>query len=152
MNQTEEILSPEMQEFINMFYQPRLSAYSFFKLFFAALYQSGVREITRDFTNFLFEMKKMPKFNELLREIKFRSNGVFIYSNQVEDGIYSLQNVGLLGKTNPSFGRIMLKFTDEVAQEFLDSCDEPEYRNLTEKIVDKMNEQKNKWGLRYERD
>ena len=117
MSVREARLNPDTEKYIELFYEPKLSAYSLLKSFFAKLYKDGKREISRDLVSFFYEMKKQPKFQEILHEIKFRSNGIFYYSNELEDNIFTLQNMGLLGKENPSFAVILLKYNDDVAEE-----------------------------------
>ena len=67
-------------------------------------------------------------------EIKFRSNGIFNYSNELEDNILMLQNMGLLGKTNPSFGIILINYNDIIAKETLDGLSE-EHRDIIKEIA-----------------
>lgn len=146
-NSTEIVLSEETKKYVQLFYEPKISAYSFFKLFFAVLYEEKVVEVTRDFTDFLFEMKRTVKFNDILREVKFRNNGVYVYSNQIEDSIFNLQNVGLLGKKNPSFGKIIIEYTDDVVNEALQSYEQDDIQ-LVREMVGIMKEQ-GKWGLKW---
>lgn len=56
-----------------------------------------------------------------MHEFTFRSNGIFLYSNELEDNIFTLQNMGLLGKENPSFGRILIKYNDSISQEIINA-------------------------------
>lgn len=127
-------LYDDTQAYINMFYTPEITSYGFLKGFFAELYQSGVKEISRDLSEFFYEMKKKPKFNKILSEIRFRSNGIFRYSNELEDDILMLQNMGLLGKTNPSFGIILINFNDSIASETLTELSDA-HRELIQEIV-----------------
>ena len=86
-------LYEDTQKYINMFYTPVISSYEFLKSFFAELYQLGEHEVSRDLSEFFCDLKKNPKYNEVLYEIKFRSNGIFNYSNELEDNILMLQEV-----------------------------------------------------------
>lgn len=127
-------LYAETKKYIERFYEPELSAYDFLKVFFAELYLNGIKDVSRDLVDFFYEMKKQVRFNEILREIKFKSNGVFLYSNDLEDNIFTLQNMGLLGKENPSFGKILIKYSDSVCSEIIESVSE-KYVALIKEIV-----------------
>lgn len=127
-------LYEDTQKYINMFYTPVISSYEFLKSFFAELYQLGEHEVSRDLSEFFCDLKKNPKYNEVLYEIKFRSNGIFNYSNELEDNILMLQNMGLLGKTNPSFGIILINYNDIIAKETLDGLSE-EHRDIIKEIA-----------------
>ena len=136
MSVREARLNPDTEKYIELFYEPKLSAYSLLKSFFAKLYKDGKREISRDLVSFFYEMKKQPKFQEILHEIKFRSNGIFYYSNELEDNIFFFFFMGLLGKENPSFGVILLKYNDDVAEEALDNTPK-EYLDLIEELANR---------------
>lgn len=127
-------LYEDTQKYINMFYTPDISSYEFLKSFFAELYQLGEHEVSRDLSEFFCNLKKNPKYNEVLYEIKFRSNGIFNYSNELEDNILMLQNMGLLGKTNPSFGIILINYNDTIAKETLDGLSE-QHRDIIKEIA-----------------
>ena len=129
-------LSPDTEKYVKLFYEPQISAYSFLKAFFAELHQKGIREISRDLVSFFYETKKDQRYQEILREIKFRSNGIFQYSNELEDNIFTLQNMGLLGKENPSFGVILIKYNDSVSNEVLQNIPE-DHLALIKEVADK---------------
>lgn len=131
---TNVTLYEDTQKYINRFYTPIISSYEFLKSFFAELYQNSVTEISRDLSEFFYNLKNEPRYSEILREIKFRSNGVFIYSNELEDNILMLQNMGLLGKTNPSFGIILINYNNSIATETLNGLSE-EHLNIIKEIV-----------------
>lgn len=118
----------DTQAYLDMFYTPAITSYEFLKGFFAQLYQSGMSKVSRDLSEFFYNLKKDPRFSKILFEIKFKSNGIFRYSNELEDDILMLQNMGLLGKTNPSFGIILINFNDEIATETLNGFSD---ENLT---------------------
>lgn len=127
-------LNEDTERYIKMFYAPEISSYQFLKCFFAQLYMEGLYEISRDLSEFFYEMKKDIRYREMLLEIKFRNNGVYKYSNELEDDILTLQNMGLLGKKNPSFGAILIQYNDEIANEALNMISN-EYRELVKELV-----------------
>lgn len=113
----ESQINNDTTDYLSHFYNPKLTAYEFLKCFFAFLKKLNVEEADRDISDFLYEQKKIKQNSSVLEEIKFRSNGIFWYSNDIEDALFNLQNGGLLGKMNPSFGIILIKYTDkEVAK------------------------------------
>lgn len=129
------ILNNDTQRYIDMFYTPAISSYEFLKGFFAALYRKGETRISRDLSGFFYQLKWKPKYKDILLEIKFKNNGVFMYSNELEDDILMLQNMGLLGKTNPSFGIILINYDDSIATETLESYPKDQL-SLIEEIAD----------------
>lgn len=80
-------LYEDTQKYIDMFYTPTMTSYEFLKSFFAELYKNNINEVSRDLSEFFFSMKKNPKFQDILLEIKFKSNGIFRYSKELEDEI-----------------------------------------------------------------
>jgi len=114
-------MSENAEAYISRFYEPKINAYEFLKGFFACLKRKGMTEINRDLVGFLYEQKKVDKYREVLEEVRFRSNGVNYYSDDVDDALFNLQIGGLLGKMNPSFGVIIIKYTDEEITETLES-------------------------------
>lgn len=127
-------LYDDTQAYINMFYTPQITSYEFLKSFFAELYQHEVKEVSRDLSEFFYALKANPKFSTLLREIHFRNNGIFRYSNELEDDILTLQNMGLLGKKNPSFGIILIEFNEAIATETLNALS-ADFRPLIQEMA-----------------
>lgn len=128
-------LKAETEAYLSRFYEPKVTAYEFLKCFFAFLKKKDISEVDRDLVLFLYNQKQNPENNDVLDEISFRSNGVSYYSDDIEDALFNLQNGGLLGKMNPSFGIIINKYTNEEANKIIDSVPE-EYRKIIERIAD----------------
>ena len=128
------VLYPDTKDYIDLFYSPAMTSYEFLKSFFAALFLDEKTTINRDLTDFFYETKNIPKYTEILNEFKFKNNGIFNYSDELEDGIFTLQNMGLLGKKNPSFGIILIEFTHPIANEALDALTEKD-RMLVQEIA-----------------
>lgn len=122
-------------EYLSRFYEPKVTAYEFLKYFFAYLKKQKVDEVDRDLVNFLYTQKKIQHNKDVLEEINFRSNGINYYSDDVEDALFNLQNGGLLGKMNPSFGIIIIKYTDAEIKETLESIPN-EYDSIIKEIAD----------------
>lgn len=121
--------------YLSRFYEPRVTAYEFLKYFFAFLGKAGVHEVERDLVSFLYQQKQDEVAKDVLEEINFRSNGVNYYSDDVEDALFNLQNGGLLGKMNPSFGKLIVKYTADEVSEIIDSIPE-EFRPIIENIAE----------------
>ncbi len=128
------VLYPDTKAYIDLFYSPAMTSYEFLKSFFAALYLDKKETISRDLTDFFYETKNNPKYAEILSDFKFKSNGVFHYSDELEDGIFTLQNMGLLGKKNPSYGIILIEYTVTLAQETMNALHD-EDRVLVQEIA-----------------
>lgn len=120
--------------YLSRFYDPKVTAYEFLKCFFAYLRKNEIKEIDRDLVEFLREQKDVAENKDVLEEINFRTNGVNYYSDDIEDALFNLQNGGLLGKMNPSFGIIIIKYSDNEIEEAINSIPE-QYREPIEKIA-----------------
>lgn len=129
---TTEILTKKT-DYLSRFYQPKVTAYEFLKFFFAFVKDSTER-VERDFVDFLYQQKQLEINAEVMEEINFRSNGITYYSDDIEDALYNLQNGGLLGKMNPSFGVLIIKYSDDEVNTIRNAIPD-EYRSLIEKIA-----------------
>lgn len=125
-------LYPDTETYIKQFYEPSITAYRFLRVFFAVLYERGVKEVSRDLVSFFSNIKDNPRYHSIMHEFKFRSNGIFQYSNELEDNIFTLQNMGLLGKENPSFGRILIKYNNAISQEIIDATQSDQLQLIQE--------------------
>ena len=117
----EEKINKNDIEYMSRFYDPKITAYEFLKCFFAYLGLKEVREVNRNLIDFLYKQKQISRNKYVLEEINFRNNGIKYYSDDVEDAIFNLQNGGLLGKMNPSFGRIIIEYTEDEINKTLQS-------------------------------
>lgn len=132
-------LYPDTENYIKQFYEPSITVYRFLRIFFAVLHERKVNEISRDLVSFFSNIKKIPRYHSIMHEFKFRSNGIFQYSNELEDNIFTLQNMGLLGKENPSFGIILIKYNDAISHEIIDTAQANQLqliREIANKFVD----------------
>lgn len=120
--------------YLARFYDPRVTAYEFLKCFFAYLKKKDVHQIDRDLVGFLRAQKAKEENKDVLEEINFRTNGVNYYSYDLEDALFNLQNGGLLGKMNPSFGIIIINYSDYEIEDAIQSVPE-QYRKSIEKIA-----------------
>lgn len=121
-------------KYLDLFYEPKVTAYEFLKCFFAYLKENDIDEIDRDLVVFLKSQKELEDNKDVLEEINFRSNGVNYYSDDIEDALFNLQNGGLLGKMNPSFGIIIIKYNEEDIKKAINAIPS-QYRDTIEKIA-----------------
>lgn len=121
-------------KYLERFYEPKVTAYEFLKCFFAYLKKKNIKEIERNLVDFLKKQKECAENGEVLEEINFRTNGVHYYSDDIEDALFNLQNGGLLGKMNPSFGIIIIKYNEKEIEESICSVSE-QYRLVIENIA-----------------
>lgn len=134
MCELDDPLNAGSNSYLQRFYEPKVTAYEFMKCFFAYLKNYDVDRIDPDLVDFLRSQKEKADNNDVLEEINFRSNGVNYYSDDIEDALFNLQNGGLPGKMNPSFGIIIIKYTENEIQESIDSISE-QYRTPIENIA-----------------
>lgn len=120
--------------YLERFYEPKVTAYEFMKCFFAFLSKNKVTQIERDLVDFLKNQKQINGNETVLEEINFRTNGVNYYSDDIEDALFNLQNGGLLGKMNPSFGIIIIKYNENEIDESINAIS-GQYRDIIEKIA-----------------
>lgn len=128
-------MSQTKNTYLSRFYDPKVTAYEFLKCFFAYLKRKGVEQIDRDLAEFLQRQKDISENADVLEEISFRTNGVNYYSDDIENALFNLQNGGLLGKMNPSFGIIIIKYTEKEVEETIQSISD-QYRTTIEGIAD----------------
>lgn len=129
-----QVVQTKTNEYQERFYEPKVTAYEFMKCFFAYLYKEKIDNIERDLVEFLRAQKKNTRNKDVLEEINFRTNGVNYYSDDLEDALFNLQNGGLLGKMNPSFGIIIIKYSEKEVEETIESISD-EYRKVIEQIA-----------------
>jgi hypothetical protein len=133
----------DMDNYLSCFYRPEVTAYEFLKCFFAFLKLSRIIEAHEDITRFLYEQKGLSENEVVLREINFKSNGVSYYSNDIDDAIFNLQIGGLIGKENPTFRKINIKYTDEEAETIIGGIDK-QYADIIREIADSYIKKQNK--------
>ncbi len=128
-------------EYLNRFYTPKISAYMFLKCFFAKLYLKDTKQVNRDLSEFLYDIKMQNDYADLLEDFTFKDNGIFKYSTELEDSILILQNMGLLGKKNPSFGIILIEMDENIANKaikFLPEGMSEKFDNIIDKFIESL--------------
>ena len=104
-------MDTKITNYLSRFYEPKITAYEFLKYFFAYLKKMDVDTVNvdRDLVGFLYKQKQICGNDMVLEEIRFGSNGVNYFSEDIEDSVFCLYIGGLLGKYNPSFGDTYIK-------------------------------------------
>ena len=126
-------MGTKSNNYLEQFYEPKVTAYEFMKCFFAFLKRENIDNVERDLVEFLRNQKKKQD-SVVFEEINFRTNGVNYYSDDIEDALFNLQNGGLLGKMNPSFGIIIIKYDEEDINKAIEGIS-TEYRETIEMIA-----------------
>lgn len=98
----EAVLNDDEQKYLNSFYEARVIPYDFMILFCANNILNQNLTFNRDYLlDFIVECKNKNEYDTLLREIKIRSNGVFLYSERLENAIFQLKIAGVLYTISP---------------------------------------------------
>lgn len=106
-------------EYYGLFRKPTLASGDFFRLLFAQLHLMGIHSIPRDFTAALYKLESSGQYDSLFAEIHFRDNGVFVFSDEVEDSMAEMQTLRLAGKTDPASPVMNLYFDPITSEEIL---------------------------------
>lgn len=115
--------------------KPQVSAYNFMRYLCAILATQGkviVDLSSLTYNIFKFKGKVSEEFQFLFDDIEFRT-GIDnnVASNDISEGLNSLQTFGIIGKLNPTYEKIVIYLTPDEAENILESCDQ--------KIVDVLN-------------
>ena len=122
-------------QFYDLFHKDYLPSYDFFRLFFSKLAKAGITIVKYStLYDFIRKMKKEDKYNKLLQDIRFSYNGINYVSKDIESNLNTLQTLGALGRSNPSYELLLNYFSSESSDEILNSY--KEYGELLEELVD----------------
>ncbi|NLV35730.1 MAG: hypothetical protein GXY17_03525 [Clostridiaceae bacterium] len=125
----------EIEQLGRMFSKPKISAYDFLKGFIAELAINNIVIIPRSqITSTLFDYSKNEKYKPLFEDIGFNQYGDTVTSYDIEDSIANLQVLGMIGKLNPSFERIVIYLDKDLSKNICDSFDE-DTRQRIESLV-----------------
>lgn len=94
------MLDKDTEEFLSSVSEPRFSTQDFLSLFCASLFTKGSMSFSRDNLLSFIELNK-NKYSGLLEDIKLRSNGVFSYSDNLDDAYSILKWSNLLYTISP---------------------------------------------------
>jgi len=128
-------IPPETERYLNNFYQPYITAYKFLELFFAVLYKQGTTRYQREFSEIIRTAKEQEKFKNLLQDIHFKSNGIYYYSDQIDEGISSLKVCELIETVSPQEKIIVINYTENIVNMILSQYSADDIEKVTEIIM-----------------
>lgn len=107
--------------------KPQVSAYNFMRYLCAILAKKGkvivdLSSITHNIFRFKESVSEENQY--LFDDIEFRA-GIDdnVASNDISEGLNSLQTFGIIGKLNPTYEKIVIYLTAEEANTILENCD-----------------------------
>lgn len=85
------------EKYLEHFYESQFNAYDFIVLFSAINSIKNVYCFNKEnLINFIADLKKGKQYEEILNDIQLRNNGVFYYSNDLDEAISKLHSIGIL--------------------------------------------------------
>ncbi|MGL4392249.1 MAG: hypothetical protein ACRCSK_02275 [Fusobacteriaceae bacterium] len=115
-----------------------ISEYNLLKLFFYVLQvKEKKNEIVNNIDPIFYELKQKEEFKDLLKSIKFKSNGIEYYSEQISTGIEMLQNAKVIKKTNPTFSKILIVYNNNIVND-IEKYTKKEILNSVSTLVTKF--------------
>ncbi len=106
--------------YIDIFYQPKFTSYDFMSLFCAMLSIKQEYSCCMDhLIKFIKSSKTNRKYNDLLEDIRYKSNGVFDYSDDLDNAIFNLKLGCILYTISPEQDSQIYIFKDIPAEELI---------------------------------
>jgi len=106
--------------------KPQISSYDFMRYFCASLIKRN--KVIIDLDSIIKRIYGFKQANEqfkyMFEDIEFRTGIDTVVSNDISEGINSLQTFGLVGKLNPKYEKLVIYLTAEEAEEILAECTE----------------------------
>lgn len=116
--------SVESIDLNTLFKKPTITSYGLVRLLFAKLLLLGQNIISRDtIVERIYKLSQKETYKELLDDIGFRVFIDSVSSQEIEDGISSLQTFGMIGKINPTFEKIIIFITEDMADSIVNEYD-----------------------------
>lgn len=95
-------LSEASQKYLEHFYEPEFTSYDFIFLFSTINALQNNYSFSRDnLLKTIENCKSNNEYNDLLEEIKLKSNGIHSYSEELEEAITKLKYCGILYTISP---------------------------------------------------
>jgi len=134
-----EQLINESIDLNTLFNKPPITSYGFTRLLFAKLSILGQQIVTRDtIVKRVYALSQKEEYKELLDDIGFRVFIDSVSSQELEDGISSLQTFGMIGKINPTFEKVIIFITDDMANTIIGEYDKNISRIMDDFVSDFM--------------
>lgn len=116
--------------------KPPISSYDFMRYLCASLVKKS--KVIVEMDSIVARIYRFKQQNEGLKfmfeDIEFRKNIDRVVSNDIAEGINSLQTFGLVGKLNPKYEKLVIYLTPEEADEILAECT-PEVKNAMQELA-----------------
>jgi hypothetical protein len=113
-------LAVESIDLNTIFKKQPITSYGFVRLLFAKLSQLGRNIVPRDtMVENIYNLSKKNEYKKLFDDIGFRVFIDSVSSQELEDGISSLQTFGMIGKINPTFEKIIIFITEDMANDIV---------------------------------
>lgn len=117
-------LAVESIDLNTIFKKPLITSYGFVRLLFAKLSLLGRNIVPRDtMVEHIYKLSEKNEYKKLLDDIGFRVFIDSVSSQELEDGISSLQTFGMIGKINPTFEKIIIFITEDMANDIIKNYD-----------------------------
>ena len=121
---------------------PALSAYNFMRCLFAALAKEKNMIIDKaKIVDKIFDFKRdtSPDDMFIFDDIEFRDSINSVVSYDINEGINNLQTLGVIGKLNPTYEKIVICLTESEADDILGYYD-ANIRDAMEKLASSFGE------------
>lgn len=104
--------------------RPPISSYNFMRYLCASLVKRS--KVIIDLDSIVSHIYFFKQHNEQLKfmfeDIEFRTSIDNVISNDISEGINSLQTFGIVGKLNPKYEKLVIYLTADEADEILAEC------------------------------
>ena len=119
------VLTAESIELNTIFNKLSITSYGLVRLLFAKLSLLGQTIVSRDtIVERIYTLSQNEKYEDLLDDIGFRVFIDSVSSQEIEDGISSLQTFGMIGKINPTFEKILIFINSDMANTIISEYEE----------------------------
>jgi len=116
---------------------PRISVNNFMRYLFASLAKEKNVIIKKsDIVGKIFKFKSSSNTDQkyIFNDIEFREGIDNVVSYDIDEGINNLQTLGVIGKLNPRYERIVIYLSEQDAEDILKRCD-TEVRDIMRKLA-----------------
>lgn len=137
-NKKNVVLNEEEIKYLNMFHESDFSPYDFICLFSAINMSQNNFSFNRDkLIQYISFCKKNNQFDELLNDIQINNNGVFDYSNALEEAIQKLKLGRILYTISPEQNSQIYMFKNIVFTNLIENREK--YKDKMELFIKKFN-------------
>ena len=144
----------ELQDHLEKFYEPEFSPYDFMCLFTAINVTQKNLVFNKDsLIKFIRSCKRNNQFNRLLKDIHLKNNGIFDYSDDLDEAVQKLKIAGILYTISPESDASICIFENtsmaELIKDRLNYLDEmtnfiENYEKYVYNMIDQKHKQLNK--------